>query len=170
MDIDTRRRRVEQLSPIESKNGGQKLTIADGWKTYGPVSERLLEVEVERLYGLLESIRRRGYRRHDGRIGDINATVLWRSTDDWKWRITGGDHRAAVLRALDYRHIPVRVVGLVRPEEVSIWPNVDAGLYPPAQALDLFDRLVDGEMASVTDNRRRCGGAPGNAENAGFGG
>lgn len=151
-DIRSRRNRVKALSPIESQNGGRRLTIEDGWKTYGPVSDRLLEVEVQRLHSLLDSIRQHGYLRSDEECGDINAAVLWKDENNWKWRITGGDHRAAVLSALGYEQIPVRLTRLVRRSDVGIWPNVTSGVYDEQSALELFDRLLEGALPPVVDD------------------
>lgn len=147
--IEARRKAVIELSPVESQNGGARLSIDHGWKTFGPVSEQLLEVEVNRLYSLLCSIRDNGFQRHDGETGDLTASILWRSEDEWKCKVSGGVHRACVLRALDYEMIPVRLIRFVRPEDAEIWPNVQSGIFTAQQALRLFDRLIDGELPAV---------------------
>ena len=148
-DIKTRRRRAIEMAPVEHRNGGAALDISHGWKTFGPVSEELLDVETNRLYSLMCSIRDRGYQRHDGPTGDLTASILWRNSDEWKCKIMGGAHRIAVLRAMDYREVPVRITRFVRPGDVEIWPNVDNGIYDRQAALQLFDRLVDGRLPPV---------------------
>lgn len=147
--LETRRRRVHQISLVESNDAGIPLTIDHGWKTFGPISEQMLEVEVRRFHSLLDSIREQGYRRNDSDTGDITARILWQSSTRWKWYTTGGAHRSVVLSALDYEQIPVRITNFVRADDSRVWPNVISGLYDERQARQLFARCVDGVLPAV---------------------
>ena len=147
--IEMRRREARRHAPLESKMGDKQLTIEDGWKKVGPVSPAMLDVETTRLYKLIRSIETRGYQRDDSPTGDINVSVLWTSEDRWRWKIGGGEHRAAVLAGLGHDTVPIRVRSIIRRDEVELWPNVASGLYTPEAALDVFDRLVDDEPPEI---------------------
>lgn len=128
---------------------GRGLDVAtEGWKFCGPVTVDKLEVEVERLASVLESIRAQGLRRHDGIDGDIRALVLSHPDGRWRWQVLGGQHRYAVVTALEKEFITIRVEQFVRREEVALWPQVASGLFEPAAALKIFDALFDAQPAS----------------------
>lgn len=150
-DIETRRNKAEAAASVEGEQFGRNLTIEDGWNNFGPVSDRLLEMETDRLFELMQSIRRYGYRRKDRPGGDIDVAVLWNDEDQWGFKTTGGAHRAAVLAGLGYEQIPVRITRMVRRKDVDIWPNVSSGLYSREQAVALFDRILEGQRPSVLD-------------------
>ena len=96
------------------------------------------------LLAALDSIRRSGYRRHDRADGDIEALVFLREDGEWRWQVSRGLHRAAVLAALETDPIPVRVRGLVFRGDAGVWPNVVSGLYTRRGAEKMFDRIFDG--------------------------
>lgn len=141
-DIEGRRQTAEMVAAAEGRQQGWQLSIEDGWNSYGPVSRRLVAMETERLLTLMRSIGRAGYRRTDRPGGDIDVSVLWGDERSWHFEVTGGAHRAAVVAALGYERIPVRITRLVRRSDAEIWPNVASGLYPTDRALELFDRIV----------------------------
>lgn len=118
---------------------GKCLDINAGWKFCGPVSEDKLEVEVERLARVLESIRRQGICRHDGTDGDIRANVLTHSDGRWRWVVHGGQHRYAVISALGAPRATIRVERFIRREDVALWPTVTLGLFSQETALEIFD-------------------------------
>ncbi|MGR2738771.1 hypothetical protein ACUY1T_10000 [Billgrantia sp. Q4P2] len=118
---------------------GKPLDVEDGWKFCGPVSELKLHVEVERLARVLESVRANGVRRHDGTDGDIRAIVLSHPDGRWRWQVLVGQHRYAVISALGYSRIPIRVEYFVRRQDVMFWPGVSSGLFKPSAALKVFD-------------------------------
>ncbi|WP_346795497.1 hypothetical protein R5M92_08570 [Halomonas sp. Bachu 37] len=118
---------------------GRRLGIDAGWKCCGPVSDDKLEIEVERLTHVLESVRRQGICRHDGNDGDIRADVLTRPDGCWRWLVHGGQHRYAVISALGNSRITIRAESFIRREDVSLWPPVIAGVFTPELALKIFD-------------------------------
>jgi hypothetical protein len=125
--------------------GGFDLTISHGFTYFGPVSPKKISIEVTRLLDLLISIQKNGYVRNDTREGDIGATILINESGDWRWLAGPGQHRAAVLAALGYKHIPVRVRYLIYRNESKLWPNVLSGLYTEKQALRVFDKVFLGQ-------------------------
>ncbi|WP_372372540.1 hypothetical protein ACDI10_10400 [Vreelandella venusta] len=118
---------------------GRHLGINAGWKFCGPVSEDKLEVEVERLARVLESIRDQGVCRHDGTDGDIRASVLTHSDGRWRWVVHGGQHRYAVISALGAPRAVIRVERFIRREDVALWPTVTSGFFSQETALKIFD-------------------------------
>lgn len=94
--------------------------------------------DVVRLKVLVDSINAEGYLRHDGHDGDIEVEALIQG-EDFRFHVVNGNHRAAVLRALGWTELPVRVVRLVRKSEVLLWPKVIDGTYEPREALAIFN-------------------------------
>ncbi len=94
-------------------------------------------------------MKNKGYRRHSGPDGDIKGDLLtWAGKDDncYVVVIRSGQHRLALLLALEKSSVPVRVANscprLIRTEDVLEWANVKAGVYSPDGALKLFYRYA----------------------------
>ena len=103
-----------------------------------------------RLTRLLKSIQKNGYYRHDGYNGDIGGYIL---VKDGKFvvMIITGQHRIAVLAALDFQTIAVRIghlsnLTVVRREEVHSWPGVQSSVFTIEEALQVFDRIFEGKQ------------------------
>jgi hypothetical protein len=108
------------------------------------VSEREGVTDFERLRAVAESISEHGFVPELG--GYIRVGILL-DDDEWVARLYAGFHRLAVVAALGID--PVRVAvndrpGFVRRADVAYWPGVVTGRYSSSQALELFDRLVQG--------------------------
>jgi len=143
--VPERRKTITEASRVDTRKGGKTLDIEHGWKSVGPVSTELINVEVRRLRELLFSMQNNGYKRNNEPGGDIRATVLVSDDRSWTWHIDwGGQHRAAVAAALGIETVPVRIWRTVRLRDSDIWPNVDNGLFPEEDARSLF-RLLTSE-------------------------
>lgn len=140
-DIDSWMQEISRTVRKEGRRGKRWLTIKDGWSWSGPVSPEKLKLEATRLTKTLQAIKKRGYRRHDGYDGDIRAVVLANSDGEWVWQSYAGQHRAAVLSALEEDQIPVRLSGLVRVHDAPTWPQVAKGLYNVHQAVHVFNSV-----------------------------
>ncbi len=114
------------------------------WGKCGPVHPILLDHEVTRIGRLYHSIRQQGYKRHDGEDGDIRATALVDRNHQWRWLVTGGYHRAAVLRALDYISATVRITKVVDIAHAAYWPHIRDGLYTQQEAESVFLKMFNG--------------------------
>ncbi|MFG6158405.1 hypothetical protein ACGTNG_06330 [Halomonas sp. 1390] len=127
----------------KSKDGpscwGSEKVIDFDWKFCGPITEKGLEIEVERMARLVSSIRRRGYCRHDNGDGDIRAAVLIHPDGRWRWFAYSGQHRQAIARVLAGDRIPIRVISFVRRDEAAHWPGVTSGVFDMNSALKVFD-------------------------------
>lgn len=132
----------KSITPILQDNQVVYAPITDhGNQHLGPVSPEKLRLEVHKLQVLMRSMAKNGLQRHDGDDGDIVADVLWGADGSWRWLVRQGQHRAAVAAALGFEGVPVRVASIIRRDDVDAWPNVLAGLFPRALALDIFDRF-----------------------------
>lgn len=133
----------------DNSEHGAKLGIEEGWRNFGPVSEEVLNLEVNRLYSLMVSIKENGVLRNDEHGGDIGAIVLLKDDHDFRWLVEwGGQHRAAAISAMGHKNVSVRVWQVVERKDVSLWPNVVSGIYSEEMALKLFDRIYDGVSRS----------------------
>lgn len=94
-------RELDNMDDIHEKG----LKRFHGIQTYGPVSETKGELELQRLKNTLFSIRNNGFHpnKYDGHI----TGHFLKYKQHYRFLITGGVHRTAVLSALKYKHIPV---------------------------------------------------------------
>lgn len=153
--VSDRKRNIRQKVRSENRRRGEVLSIHDGWKLCGPVSEAFLRIQSGRLYELYRSIARRGLVRHDEVDGDIRAVALI-DGDRWRWlQCGGGFHRAAVAAALGYRSMPVRIWRVVYRRQVELWPQVARGEFTREGALAVFDRIFSGKSPAVVKNWRQ---------------
>lgn len=139
----------EQFALNENRSSGSNLSIANGWHFWGPVEGTKLLIESERLHTLLTSIESKGVVRHNHHDGDIRAVVLRRPDGSWRWQVTGGEHRAAVIAALGYASVPARVLQIVNRIDVDIWPGVLSGVFSREAALTAFDLIFDGAAPQI---------------------
>lgn len=115
-----------------------------GVQHWGPVSPEKLETEIIKLSKLLQSIREHGYvPRLCSRDGHIRGYVL-RKGEEWVFMIQQGQHRFAVLSALDYRRIPVRIDGVLDHADARYFPGVVSGLYTLKEAQEQVTRMIAG--------------------------
>jgi hypothetical protein len=99
-----------------------------------------------RLAKLTDSIRRNGYSRNDEHDGDVIAKLMVHPGKGVRYVLVSGKHRAAVLAALGFERIPIRLTFSTGPaiNHVECWPHVRNGLFTCEQALELFHRLWEG--------------------------
>lgn len=144
------------------RRAGERTELAEGWKGWGPVSERVGRLEFARLARVFRSIETHGYRRSSTLDGDIGAFVLC-ARDECRFLVSPGHHRAAALAALDHETAPVRLFPvLIRREDAAEWPAVRAGIIPLESALAVFDRVFAGRPPWTASGES----APGRASRA----
>ena len=124
---------------------GADLNFEHGGTGFGPVSREKGELEFRVLARLSENIQRRGYVRSNRPDGDIIAVPLV-DRGEVRYVVRSGKHRTAVLTALGFERVTLRVsfVGAPRSAEADCWPHVKDGLFTHEQALALFQRLFEG--------------------------
>jgi hypothetical protein len=125
----------------ENRSHGLALDAGHGFHHFGPVSDEKGRLELTRLTRVLAAIRDEGFRLLPGPSGLCTARILCRG-EDWRALVVNGQHRVAALAALGHDAAPMLPLpGPVRREEAETWPGVRAGVFTPAQALAVFDRV-----------------------------
>lgn len=124
--------------------------VEHGWAWAGPTGSLKCDIETQRLLLVLESILKHGYRRHSGNDGDVVANILLKSPGEWIWQSIGAQHRASVLAALGEDVIPIRVMKIIRRDDVVSWPNVKRGVFSEEEALKIFDDIFEARYSHVT--------------------
>jgi hypothetical protein len=148
--IESYQKAFEKAAIEENLSVGRDKDISDGWLFCGPVSEAKRRIEAERIHYVLTQIYKNGYQRSDGPDGDARATALVNEKMEWRWILTGGNHRASAAAALGYKEIPIRVNLVIRRNEVDYWKHVEEGLITREQALQFFDMIFEGETPLYT--------------------
>ena len=139
INIEEMRSAWSKWTIIDNFQGNnKKIDITNGHADYGPVSLSKLKIESNRLSKLYRSIKNRGYIRSNAYDGDIGAIVLVNKAGELRWIATPGQHRLAVLTALNYKTITVRIKRIIYEQDYKIWPNVLNGIYTEKGALKLF--------------------------------
>ncbi len=130
-------RRREMMANEVLEHGLKGRLDDTDWKGFGPASEKLLDLESQRLYRVFCSIKEEGFLRRYGviraRVFEAEGTVLIRC----------GWHRVAALIACGYNWVPglfERGCEVVRRGDVKDWGNVKNGLFSVREALEIFDR------------------------------
>ena len=133
----------ERVIREEALKFGVKISGEDGWPDFGPVSQRLGQLEMDMLISVYESIKVEGYRRHSGRDGDLRGQIFIDSELNWCVNVWWGNHRLASVAALGYEAIPVRFETMpIRDSEVSRWPQVMNRNIEREAALRIFRRVL----------------------------
>ncbi len=122
---------------IDNAKGGVTLD-GYGGGGYGSRDARRVAAETQRLWRLLASIERHGYRRSGGVDADIGGRLLVASSGDCRWMLAGGYHRLSVLAALGHETVLVRIKGVIREDDAPHWAAVTGGEYPEAAAREVF--------------------------------
>lgn len=115
---------------------------SDGWKGWGPASQRLITVEHQRLANIYHLIAENGFQ---GRHGKLEATIYRRGQEFMAGLgRSDGWHRIAALAALGFPSIPFALdsqsVMIVDKADAKSWPHVQSGLFTLTQAKELFDK------------------------------
>ncbi|MCG8341553.1 MAG: hypothetical protein MI684_01815 [Chlorobiales bacterium] len=116
---------------------------------FGPVSNDRIHLETQRIINLTQSISSNGYRRKNSNDGDINVTILIRDDGQVRWLAMAGVHRSAVLTAMGYKIIPVRVVQIIFEYSIRTWPKVINGYFSEKGAKSYFDHYFHSEYPSI---------------------
>ncbi|MBE0472078.1 MAG: hypothetical protein IBX55_21545 [Methyloprofundus sp.] len=113
------------LRESKTPSGENGLSAKHGASFYGPVSNKKLELEYQRVKQTFQSIKKHGYLPH--KFGHIDGFFL-QYQGQYKFYVNGAKHRAAALAALGYSHIPVMLKDnmprLVADTDVENWPLV----------------------------------------------
>lgn len=117
----------------------------------GPQSDDAVATEAKRLLDLHDSIAHQGY--VPAARGHRIAGYFLVKGDDYRFVLSSGNHRVAVLKALGYRTcIATFMPGLpyaVNHEQVFRWSTLAGGVYEPETAEWLFTRFFEHDGRQV---------------------
>jgi hypothetical protein len=115
---------------------------------HGPVSAAHGMKELTRMHDLLLQLEGNGYVPELHRDGHVRGYLLRRGGDT-RFVVTAGQHRMAALAALGHSWIRAKFQHgwerVIDAAEVAQWPLVQAGVYTPAQALNVFNGLFEAD-------------------------
>jgi hypothetical protein len=138
----------------ENIERGADLGIAHG-DGVGPITLEKGTLEFQALARLADSIRKKGYIRDSGKDGDISGLPLIDSEGEARYLVRKGKHRIAVLTALGFERVSVRVgFKTLTPAQASHWRHVRDGLFTREQALSLFERIFEGRPPKIAIPRQ----------------
>ena len=131
----------------QAKQHGFSLDYTDGYNSFGPVSIRKLELEVERLRSIILSVKESSYSENDV-INLPTARFLFSESGKCALNILEGNHRACVLAAMGYEEMSflVNVQDVVHEIEIDSWNGVMDRVYSRNDALSVFNRFIVGQM------------------------
>lgn len=136
----------------EAKGLGYYFNIDDGIHLYGPVSERRGRFELDRIFSLVKSLSKNGFcNSHDD---FVTGDVLYNDDNDYVVVIKNGQHRSAVLAAMNYRCISVVISlkNIIYKNQVNEWKGVKEKSFSNEQSLKLFNRIYQGNQPSFMMN------------------
>ena len=134
------------IAQREARQCGFEVSGSRDWCFIGPVTAEKGHLEYARLGKLVSSIGTDGYsvEKQADTPNHIQGQLM-KSTDKFAVMILSGHHRVAVMSALGYSSVPIRVQAKVtRREQASTWRGVKNGSFTLEQSLAMFDRVVDG--------------------------
>jgi hypothetical protein len=140
---------VEKVVNKENRQAGGDAGVEEGWAWTGPANPEKVNIESRRLKNILDSIKKKGYQRHSGMGGDIAVYIFMGTDEKWCWQVKTGQHRATAVSVLEYRNVALRVIKILRREDVDCWPNVQNGLFTTQEALNAFDQVLSGENPAI---------------------
>lgn len=118
-----------------------RLTPEDGNQHFGTFTKSSVASHMIRCCDLYHKLRQEGYLPGDYRDGYIKGYFL-KDGRDYRFVVTAGQHRMAVLAVLGYDRFIARIQpGFPRvadPAEADHWPQVAAGVYTREQAIRIM--------------------------------
>ncbi|MEX0684616.1 MAG: hypothetical protein WD267_03830 [Balneolales bacterium] len=129
------------------------LSLSHGEQAYGPVSEKKLRLEMNRLDNIHESLKKRGHQ-PQGIDGYPRGYFLIDSNSKWVFLLGAGLHRVAAMVHLGYTSIPVQFKQffprIIKESDCSEWPMVKKGCLSEEEALQIFNRYMEGVPVKET--------------------
>jgi len=109
---------------------------------YGPKDSAYLKKRFEKIKDLVNSIKEKGYKpeQYSNSTDHIRGLLL-KNKSTYKFLVIGGNHRAAVLAAFNYKiaaEFHRSYPNIVDIDNVNLWPCVSYGIYPVNVAEYLF--------------------------------
>ncbi|SFJ77535.1 Methyltransferase domain-containing protein [Halobacillus dabanensis] len=120
---------------------GHRRVLEEGNQHYGPNTNTFIRKEFKRLIYVYEKMKVEGYQPTQYHDGFIKGYFL-KKGKDYRFLITGGQHRIAALSLLGYdsilARIPPRRKRIINLDDMMEWEQVVNGNYPPEVASHVF--------------------------------
>lgn len=131
----------------EAKAYGKTLTINDGWRAFGPMTDSMGEFEFQRLLFISNSIAHNGYNISDFQSYPTGNLMLT-GDNEWAVLIDDGNHRVSALGVYHYKRTPIILDPLktIRRSDAASWPAVQQGAMTSEEARQVFDRIFSGRQ------------------------
>lgn len=117
-------------------------SIATNYQHFGPNTKHFGKQELMRTISLYQRLSREGYRPEAYKDGYIKGYFLVMG-NDYRFIVTSGQHRMAVLAMLGYQQVKVKIhpqsQRLVDQEHIQTWVNVINGYYTTTLAQQIFE-------------------------------
>ena len=117
-----------------------------GYDYFGPTSDALGQYRFSKHCRIAASIAENGYAPSD-HIMDVQ---LMAGDGSWALLVRDGKHRTIAMAALGVESVVVSlpwIYPVIRRQDVKSWPGVASGLYRVEEALEVFDRFIEGRPA-----------------------
>jgi hypothetical protein len=111
------------------------LLEADGCQHFGKVSYRKGLLEFKRLITLYKKIKAKGYKKNKYVSG-----YLLKRYNDYRIVLVSGNHRMAVMAALRYKIIKMKIINAIDINDIHNWTMVQTGLLKENEARKMFER------------------------------
>ncbi|WP_077624237.1 hypothetical protein [Sediminibacillus massiliensis] len=109
---------------------------------FGPNSEPFVQKEFSRTINIYKKIASTGYQPENYKDGYIKGHFL-KKKDDYRFILSGGQHRMAALGVLGYEKVAVKIYPkwerVIDIEDAPAWPLVQDGTYKLDKALEIFN-------------------------------
>lgn len=131
----------------EAEAYGKNLTIEDGWRAFGPMTDTMGEFEFQRLSFISGSIASNGYKVSDFRSYPTGNLMLTKN-NEWAVLIDDGNHRVSALGVYHYAKTPIVLnpSKTIRWSDAESWPAVQQGAMTAKEARQVFDRIFAGRQ------------------------
>lgn len=120
---------------------GHRRVLEEGNQHYGPNSKTFIRKEFKRLIHVYEKLKAEGYQPTQNHDGFVKGYFL-KKGNDYRFLITGGQHRIAAMATLGYEsilaRIPPRRKRVIDLEDREEWDQVVNGTYSPELASHVF--------------------------------
>lgn len=119
---------------------------SDGWIFFGPHTQEYGRKEFQRLIGVYESVKHKGYQQELTDMDSVNGYFLKKGTDI-RFVLLQGNHRVSALKVLGYREVSVLVrkahPAVIDHANLYKWTKEGGGIYSLSVVENMFETLFN---------------------------
>lgn len=152
-NIDPNKRKASRKENVRNENLEYGL---DSYDFFGAIncSYKKSEVEMNRIYNIHNSIKENGFLWNKNVTKNISV-VIFKKKNNYVFMVAGGNHRIAVMSALNHKEVKCNILGVVDREDVYTWKFVKDGTYSVEEALFVFDRIYYSLLPEAFESWRK---------------